>query len=250
MSSTNKTTYYDLSQYIGTDKPTYLGDYNSDMAKIDAGIHGAEDKATTASQNAGSAIARVGEVEKTVKEHTQSITLLQGQMTQVTDIANTANTKAIDAGKKASDAQSTANNALLTANNAKAGVDSANWITRDVNANVGDVDKQITISYNPLLKILNFYGNVSFNVKTNLSLNDLLFTIPSDIMSMIGLTGERTIYAIESTAYDVTIAGTTFANPRMTNVKIRPSGEVLQGVNNNGTQFIAFNCMLNTSTWS
>ena len=63
MSSTNKTTYYDLSQYIGTDKPTYLGDYNSDMSKIDAGIHGADDKATTASQNAGSAIARVGEVE-------------------------------------------------------------------------------------------------------------------------------------------------------------------------------------------
>nr|DAF67894.1 MAG TPA: hypothetical protein [Caudoviricetes sp.] len=33
MSSTNKTTYYALSQYIGTDKPTYLGDYNSDMSK-------------------------------------------------------------------------------------------------------------------------------------------------------------------------------------------------------------------------
>lgn len=40
MSSTNKTTYYELSQYIGTDKPTYLGDYNSDMSKIDAGITG------------------------------------------------------------------------------------------------------------------------------------------------------------------------------------------------------------------
>ena len=38
MSSTNKTTYYDLSQYTANDKPTYLGDYNSDMGKIDAGI--------------------------------------------------------------------------------------------------------------------------------------------------------------------------------------------------------------------
>ena len=35
MSSTNKTTNYELSQYIGTDKPTYLGDYNGDMLKID-----------------------------------------------------------------------------------------------------------------------------------------------------------------------------------------------------------------------
>ena len=39
MSSTNKTTNYELSQYIGTDKPTYLGDYNSDMSKIDTAVH-------------------------------------------------------------------------------------------------------------------------------------------------------------------------------------------------------------------
>ena len=37
--STNKTTNYELSQYIGTDKPTYLGDYNGDMLKIDTAIH-------------------------------------------------------------------------------------------------------------------------------------------------------------------------------------------------------------------
>lgn len=39
MSSTNHTTNYNLSQYVGTDKPTYLGDYNSDMGKIDTAIH-------------------------------------------------------------------------------------------------------------------------------------------------------------------------------------------------------------------
>lgn len=55
MSSTNKTTYYKLSNYIGTDKPTYLGDYNSDMSKIDAGIHNVQETATTANQTAGSA---------------------------------------------------------------------------------------------------------------------------------------------------------------------------------------------------
>ena len=33
MSSTNKTTNYNLSQYIGSDKPTYLGDYNRRYAK-------------------------------------------------------------------------------------------------------------------------------------------------------------------------------------------------------------------------
>lgn len=45
MASTNSTTHYELSQYIGTDKPTYLVDYNGDMSKIDTGIYNAQSKA-------------------------------------------------------------------------------------------------------------------------------------------------------------------------------------------------------------
>ena len=45
MASTNSTTHYELNQYIGTDKPTYLVDYNQDMSKIDTGIYGAKSKA-------------------------------------------------------------------------------------------------------------------------------------------------------------------------------------------------------------
>ena len=36
MTATNKTANYNLSRFVGTDRPTWLGDYNSDMAKIDA----------------------------------------------------------------------------------------------------------------------------------------------------------------------------------------------------------------------
>lgn len=36
MTATNKTTNYELSQFVGSDRPTWLGDYNADMAKIDA----------------------------------------------------------------------------------------------------------------------------------------------------------------------------------------------------------------------
>lgn len=35
MTATNKTTNYELSQFVGTDRPTWLRDYNSDMSKID-----------------------------------------------------------------------------------------------------------------------------------------------------------------------------------------------------------------------
>lgn len=58
MASTNKTTHYDLSQYVSADKPTYLGDYNTDMSKIDTAINTAQttaDGAATAATNAGTA---------------------------------------------------------------------------------------------------------------------------------------------------------------------------------------------------
>lgn len=35
MTATNHTKNYNLSQFAGTDRPTWLGDYNGDMAKID-----------------------------------------------------------------------------------------------------------------------------------------------------------------------------------------------------------------------
>lgn len=36
MTATNHTKNYNLSQFAGTDRPTWLGDYNGDMGKIDA----------------------------------------------------------------------------------------------------------------------------------------------------------------------------------------------------------------------
>lgn len=41
MTATNHTEHYELSQYTEDDHPTYTGDYNGDMAKIDAAIHAA-----------------------------------------------------------------------------------------------------------------------------------------------------------------------------------------------------------------
>lgn len=39
MTATNHTSNYNLSQFQGTDRPTWQGDYNGDMSKIDAAIH-------------------------------------------------------------------------------------------------------------------------------------------------------------------------------------------------------------------
>lgn len=59
MSSTNKTSHYNLPQFIGSDIPTWLGDFNSAMTAIDSGINAAATSAsgaaTTAAQAASSA---------------------------------------------------------------------------------------------------------------------------------------------------------------------------------------------------
>ena len=48
MTATNKTTNYQLSQFVGSDRPTWLGDYNGDMAKIDAQLKRNADAITSA----------------------------------------------------------------------------------------------------------------------------------------------------------------------------------------------------------
>lgn len=78
MASTNKTTNYELSQYIGTDKPTYLGDYNSDMAKIDTAVH-------TVAQNVGTESARIGVIETDIG------TMANLQTTDKSSVVNAVN---------------------------------------------------------------------------------------------------------------------------------------------------------------
>ena len=49
MTATNHTDNYNLSQFVGTDHPTWLGDYNGDMEKIDAQLkQNADDIASAA----------------------------------------------------------------------------------------------------------------------------------------------------------------------------------------------------------
>lgn len=88
MASTNKTTNYELSQFIGTDKPTYLGDYNSDMNKIDSSINTVEVKADSAYDKAETNEINIGELdslETTLKD-------------SIVDAINEVNTKASKVG--------------------------------------------------------------------------------------------------------------------------------------------------------
>ena len=91
MSSTNKTTNYNLSQFVGTDVPSYLGDYNSDMSKIDKAI--------------GDVANSQGSVEQSVVGLTSEV---QGLSTQVSGVSTSVqqlqtSVAQIDSGYKQAD---------------------------------------------------------------------------------------------------------------------------------------------------
>lgn len=86
MGATNHTTNYNLSQFIGTDKPAWLSDYNGDMAAIDTAIKNAATDAATASSTATAASGVASSAANTANTlNTQINTPVTGLAAMVTD---------------------------------------------------------------------------------------------------------------------------------------------------------------------
>lgn len=62
MTATNHTENYNLSQFAGTDRPTWLGDYNSDMAKIDAQMRQNADDIASATGGGLTSVSHTGDL--------------------------------------------------------------------------------------------------------------------------------------------------------------------------------------------
>lgn len=133
MSSTNKTPNYKLSQFIGTDKPTFLGDYNNDMSIIDNALFQSSQTAEQALNDVEAVKGAQAEL-KTTHEETQSQvdqlkTTADGMSENVTQAQNAANT----AEQKATEAQNAATTVVNSANTASANATKAKQ-TADGNA--------------------------------------------------------------------------------------------------------------------
>ena len=126
MSSTNKTANYKLSQFIGTDKPTFLGDYNNDMQIIDGAIFEANQSAEQA-LNDVEAVKGAQEELKNVHAETQKQVAqlkdtadgMSGDVTAAQEAANSAEQKATEAQTAATGVVNAANAAIANATKAK-----------------------------------------------------------------------------------------------------------------------------------
>ena len=94
MSFTNQTQHYGLPQYIGSDVPAYLTDYNNAMATIDQGMNAAKTQADSAATAAGQAANDIASLNSTVG--TQA-----AQISAAAQAASNAQTTANDADGKA-----------------------------------------------------------------------------------------------------------------------------------------------------
>ena len=143
MSSTNKTTNYKLSQFIGTDKPTFLGDYNNDMQIIDGAIFEANQSAEQALNDVEAVKGAQAELKNVHTETQEQVAQLKetadgmtGDVTAAQEAANSSEQKATEAQTAATGVLNAANAASANATKAKQTADGNKTTLEDLNRRV------------------------------------------------------------------------------------------------------------------
>ena len=90
MGYTNKTSHYDLPQWIAGDKPSWLGDVNTAMLNIDTAIAASDASASAAESSAAAANAQVQAQAAKIAKNTTDIQALTEQVANVSGVANGA----------------------------------------------------------------------------------------------------------------------------------------------------------------
>ena len=225
MASTNKTTHYELSQFLGTDKPAWLTDYNADMSKIDNGINTAQTTATGADGKADSANTAIG-------------TLANLTTDVKTDVVSAIN----EVDSHADTAQQTANSASALANTNKldiAGLKSIlnlNNINQYTSAtvtlgNCNSFNGDITIARDNTGEVFKVYGIFSVIPTVGVGSN-FTITLPN--------TGIET-----SASYNIAPVGITTGNDIVDNMSVTVNNNSIvitgmsrgNGVTSNGRMF-------------
>ena len=148
MAHTNSTPNLHLSQFISTDKPTWLGDVNGDNLAIDTAVAAVSAKADASDAKADGAVATAESAASTASD---AATLANTANTNATSALTTAG----NAATAASAAQSTADGAVTTANAASTKADAAD-AKADANAlKIGDLTQLTTTAKTDLVAAIN-----------------------------------------------------------------------------------------------
>lgn len=99
MTATNHTENYNLSQFVGTDRPTWLVDYNGDMAKIDAQMkQNADDIASAAAGGLTSVTHTTDLTGSGTSSSPLGVADTVAKKTDIPDVSGFATTSALTSG--------------------------------------------------------------------------------------------------------------------------------------------------------
>lgn len=243
MSSTNKTPNYKLSQYIGTDKPTYLGDYNGDMLKIDNQLKENADSASNAASAAGAAQAVAEKASQSVQSLNDSVTANSA------DIAS-LKTKNAQQDVSIQNATNSASSALSKANQNGHNITDINtrnqWIqgTNIHNTGLPNYSKgSWNCSYNRFSGLLNIVGQIELSQGSTISGDSRIATIPDNIMRLIDSTGEQKLWS----SLFVTRADGSL---EVYNIVLDQTGKISLPYTLNNIMYMNIQLTANTSTWN
>ena len=147
MASTNKTNNFNLSQFIETDKPTFLGDYNTDMNKIDDALEANK----LNSENNNNSIGNLQELTTQNKLNLVSaLNEVNSSLTNIDTKVNSLNNNVTDLIEDASNAEwllndLTFNNSDYTLLNAEGAVINTQTVSFNANKKQFSVGGVITI---------------------------------------------------------------------------------------------------------
>ena len=246
MSATNSTPNYDLPQYVATDKPTYLGDFNKAMLDIDTNMKSIENKAdsaesasTTANSNASQALENANQASTKADNAQATATAAQSTATTAKNTADTAKSTATTAKNTADTANETANMNTKSINKIKT------WTSPVSIVNSAITNSSLNCSYNLELKMLSLYGKLNFT-RDNPN-NIILGTLPEEVRPST----TRTITSGLTPVYPIGQSGDGAGIPA--DLTINPQGQIV--LYNNGVgapsrlNYGFIQLMLNISDW-
>lgn len=237
MSHTNSTPNYNLPQFVGTDKPTWLNDVNDAFTSIDTQMKANADSATSASSNATAANTNIGTMSSL---NTTDKATLVGAINEVNTAVGTAQGTANTAIENANQAQTDAN----SANNAITALE--NYLNLSVTTSyagnqftrtegTGDIASgdTIYIARNSAGTLAKIYGTLSVS---NASAGTSTFKLNTD-------TGLRPDSNINIVGLGITSRSNGSSN---LNVKINQDGTIeFSGYHENGNfQYRAIACLI------
>lgn len=165
MSHTNSTTNYNLPQFVGTDKPTWLNDVNGAMSTIDTQMKANADSATSASTSATTANNAIG-------------TLTNLNTTTKTDLVsavNEVNTNLGTVSGVANEASANATSAVTQVDSVKDYLDFTSFVSYEHNSqnvqktSISTSGGGITVARNRLGTLCKIYGEINGSITTGWS---------------------------------------------------------------------------------